>query len=180
MVVKEASVVFIAPTQHGKSTTIDKFHEAQTGSLPSVDLGLLIGDGTLSCTKVVSLLPAFKMNYLHFNEWPTDDQTSRDLARTKKDLFDQFDACEDKTDLPEDLSDELFNLRHEHMLKGPPYTADVKPGPPAVVQTGDEGHHIKLHLMDTPGLDDSGGKAMDDTIMTGVLESLASEATPDL
>lgn len=174
-------MVFIAPTQHGKSTTIDKFLEVQTKMRYSDTVeDFVIGTGTTSCTKKAVVLPPCPLHYLSYVEWPSDDDSCRQMANKKKETLMRYAAWEDKAHLPEDLSEQLYSLRHEEMLQGKSnYEAKVAQGLSGIIQpTGEEEQDLIVHVIDTPGLDDSDGRSADDDIITGVLELLLSPESP--
>lgn len=179
--VKEACVVFIAPTQHGKSTTIDKFHEAMGGKKPSdMQPNFVLGNGTTSASRVTIMLDPLPVSYLEYADWPSTNGEGEEFANKKRVISEKYNAAPDKGNLGKALCDELYSLRHEDMLQGgDEYIANVKAGPRAVVELKDEDYNLQLRIIDTPGLDDSEGRGVDDIIIEGLLDVL-SEKAPDL
>lgn len=178
-----ATVVVIAPTQSGKSKTIDELYTSQGQPRPS-ERGLVqVGTGKLSKTTSSKLLPAFHAKYFELIPW---DRASKDLRRkmgalSRKSVKGEVTpACGAQNPAAAEAEQGLSSCECEALRdyraqwkNDKDWKASVKLGEDVCFSAGaGQEQQLSLQFLDTPGLDDS--SARDDEHMENILAAMAA------
>lgn len=168
-----ATMVFIAPTQSGKSKAIDEFHIMQGQPRPSASGLLQVGNGKQSCTSSPMLLPPFHVHYLKLNTW---EPQNTDLRRKIEKLTNR--GGRSRPGASEKFSEEMCEALCDFRVQWKGDQAwkagvELDISRPVSLQVKDTGLcPLQLRCLDTPGLDDSFGR--DDEHMENILSAMGA------
>jgi len=161
----KVTAVLIAPTQSGKSKTIEEIYTAQGHRAPSSEGYLRVGNGKQSTTSHATLLPPLALKYFKFNTWEPRDKQLRNTMESLR----VKDSPQKVSLSPKECST-LCEYRSQ-WKSDVNWQADVQlDNHVTVLQDQGSLSRISLQLMDTPGLDDSFGR--DDEHIENILHEM--------
>lgn len=150
------TAVLLAPTQAGKSTTIDELYAVQCNERPSEVGSVEIGNGRVSCTRSPKLLPSFNPYLLSYDQRVSQmlrQEPRNPMALTLEEM--------------EKLNEVRLGFKSDL-----DWNAAVRVDKDQAIKTRN-GRHIPVQLLDTPGGDDSSG--LDDQHMEEILDMMCSD-----